>query len=102
MIESITQLVDAREARSRHAEEYFKKKLREIERSFDRECLAEFLSGLGAKMDDSRDKGRNGWWTCSPQQLRTMLEDHVKKGDPRDVAIIAMMLWAMGEPTHVA
>lgn len=58
-------------------------------------------SAIEAKMRINRQKGRGGWHTqeCSAELLRQLLVDHIAKGDPLDVMIIAGMLYARGEPT---
>jgi hypothetical protein len=48
------------------------------------------------KLAKAREKGRSGWETCPPDDLSRMLREHVEKGDPRDVANFAMMLWSLG------
>ena len=45
----------------------------------------------------SRGKGRSGWQTCSVSRLHGMLLEHLRKGDPVDVANFCMMLWNRGE-----
>jgi len=44
------------------------------------------------KMALSRTKGRDGWQTCPVDLLWQMLREHVDKGDPVDVANLAMMI----------
>lgn len=43
-----------------------------------------------------RNEGREGWEECSLDFLINMFHGHVKKGDPIDIAIIAMLLWKRG------
>jgi hypothetical protein len=52
-----------------------------------------FAAAMKAKMARSRAKGRGGWQTCSVPDLWQMLREHVEKGDPVDVANLAMMIW---------
>jgi hypothetical protein len=52
-----------------------------------------FALAMKEKLDASRAKGRSGWEECSPDDLWKMLREHVEKGDPRDVANLAMMIW---------
>lgn len=52
-----------------------------------------FAAAMKEKMAASRAKGRSGWQTCRIEDLWDMLKAHVEKGDPRDVANIAMMIW---------
>lgn len=56
----------------------------------DVQMFAEFMK---AKLAASRDKGRSGWQSIPPAELWRMLQDHVHKGDPVDVANFAMFLW---------
>lgn len=59
-----------------------------------------FAAAMKAKMAEARAKGRGGWedpTQCSADDLTRMLRDHVKKGDPRDVANFCMMLHQRGE-----
>jgi hypothetical protein len=57
------------------------------------------------KMRYSREvKGRSGWNDkddCSHEFLVSLLHEHVAKGDPVDVANIAMMLYMRGERTNL-
>jgi hypothetical protein len=55
-----------------------------------------FATAMKEKMAKAREKGRSGWETCPPDDLSRMLREHVEKGDPRDVANFAMMLWSLG------
>lgn len=55
---------------------------------------------MKAKLAKKRAEGRSGWddkENCSQVWLSTLLREHVEKGDPLDVANLAMMLWARGE-----
>lgn len=52
-----------------------------------------FAAAMKDKLSKAREKGRGGWETCPPEDLSRMLREHVEKGDPRDVANFAMMLW---------
>lgn len=48
------------------------------------------------KLAIARGKGRGGWWNpeeCSIDLLRTLLSEHVEKGDMRDVMNIAAMIY---------
>lgn len=51
-----------------------------------------FAGVMKAKLAKSREKGRNGWQTASAALLGKLLYEHVYKGDPVDVANLAMML----------
>ncbi|MBU9632044.1 hypothetical protein KTE60_22425 [Burkholderia multivorans] len=57
-----------------------------------------FAAVMKHKLALARAKGRGGWETCSPADLSRMLREHVEKGDPRDVANLAMMIWHHGAP----
>jgi hypothetical protein len=63
------------------------------EKDFDDAAIDAFAAAMKEKMDISRGKGRGGWETCSRTDLWQMLKEHVTKGDPIDVANLAMMLW---------
>lgn len=52
-----------------------------------------FAHAMVDKMAKSRANGRSGWQTCSLDDLWEMLREHVEKGDPVDVANIAMMIY---------
>lgn len=61
-----------------------------------------FAHRMTKKLAKSRKKGREGWddpAACTPQYLAKLLHEHVKKGDPVDVANLAMMLGMRGEST---
>ena len=51
-----------------------------------------FACAMMQKMALSRAKGRGGWQTCPVDVLWDMLREHVAKGDPVDVANLAMMI----------
>lgn len=55
-------------------------------------AVDQFAEMMKAKMASSRAKGRSGWQECQTEYLLDMLQEHVDKGDMRDVACIAMML----------
>lgn len=55
-----------------------------------------FAAIMKLKLAKSRTKGRGGWddpAVCSVEQLAQMLVEHVVKGDPVDVANLAMMVF---------
>ncbi|HID8536575.1 TPA: hypothetical protein ACXIMI_001697 [Stenotrophomonas maltophilia] len=59
-----------------------------------------FAASMKTKMAAARAKGRGGWEDpaqCSADDLSRMLREHLKKGDPRDVANFFMMLHQRGE-----
>eukprot|EP01042_Synura_sphagnicola_P033112 gene33112-42546_t len=58
-----------------------------------------FAEALKAKMKISREqKGRGGWEKCPIEQLWSMLDSHVQKGNPVDVGNFAMMIWNLNQP----
>jgi hypothetical protein len=67
-------------------------------------CLVRYCaSQMTAKLAISRAKGRGGWHTpgCSDEHLRSLLREHVKKGDMVDVLNIAgMILFREQEQTY--
>jgi hypothetical protein len=56
----------------------------------------EFMAGImTVKLAKSRRKGRYGWFDadlCSVDDLKVMLQEHIKKGQFDDVANFAMMI----------
>ena len=59
-----------------------------------------FAAAMKSKLAEARAKGRGGWQDkkqCSQQYLSTLLRDHVRKGDPRDVANFCCFLWNRAE-----
>lgn len=52
-------------------------------------------AAMTEKLGDARVKGRGGWWTpeCSNEKLKTMLKEHIDKGDMRDVMNLAAMIY---------
>lgn len=58
-----------------------------------------FAAVMKAKLARKRTQGRDGWQgdACTAQTLSDMLREHVGKGDPLDVANLAMMLHQRGE-----
>lgn len=64
-------------------------------------AIDHFAKAMKAKMKWERDqRGRRGWndrAVCSTEYLSRLLWGHVKKGDPVDVANLAMMLSERGE-----
>lgn len=61
-----------------------------------------FAEAMKAKLAASREKGRTGWQTIPPAELWGMLQDHVHKGDPVDVANFAMMIWHVSRTVRAA
>jgi hypothetical protein len=71
----------------------------------DDAAVLRWADAMADKMARSRAKERSGWHDtnrCTAEQLNTMLADHLGKGDPLDVAILAMMLWSRSERTTPA
>lgn len=57
-----------------------------------------FAAAMKAKLKRAREeKGRGGWQDMSATVLSDMLREHVQKGDPVDVANLAMMLHQNGQ-----
>jgi hypothetical protein len=65
----------------------------QAEANADDLAVMDFAHAMMQKMGAARAKGRSGWQTCSVNMLWLLLRNHVEKGDPRDVANIAMMIW---------
>lgn len=62
-------------------------------------CVDRFADAMKAKLRKAPEKGRGGWdepESCSLDELSRMLVEHVRKGDPVDVANFAMMLHQRG------
>lgn len=56
-----------------------------------------FAAQMKTKLAKKRADGRGGWQACSAQHLSNLLREHVHKGDPIDVANLAMMLHQNGQ-----
>jgi hypothetical protein len=65
----------------------------QLEAAADDTAVSVFAAAMKEKMAISRAKGRSGWQQCSTDDLLAMLRAPVEKGDMRDVANIAMMIW---------
>lgn len=59
-------------------------------------AVDEFAKAMHTKMAVARAKGREGWEDCPVEYLAEELVRQVAKGDPVDVANMAMMLHARG------
>lgn len=71
-------------------------------REIDEIGVSRFTRIMRAKLAKKRRQGKGGWWdpdACSTEHLQRLLAEHVAKGDPVDVANIAMMLYCRGETT---
>lgn len=69
------------------------------EKSIDETAVDQFATMMKAKLEVKRNQGYNSWYDetlCSNEKLSCMLRDHVEKGDPLDVALLAMMLYMRG------
>lgn len=56
-----------------------------------------FAAAMKAKLKKKRQEGRGGWQSMTSEQLSALLHEHVRKGDPVDVANLAMMLHQNGQ-----
>lgn len=56
-----------------------------------------FADAMKAKLAKKRIEGRSGWQSMSAEDLSKLLHKHIAKGDPLDVANIAMMLHQNGQ-----
>jgi len=66
---------------------------------YDVIAVARFAEMMKAKLAKAREKGRGGWddpEQCTVEYLSQLLHEHVAKGDPVDVANLAMMLCLRG------
>jgi hypothetical protein len=59
----------------------------------DDNAVIKFSRAMMDKMAAGRAKGRSGWQDCPERVVWKMLRDHVEKGDPVDVACLAMIAW---------
>lgn len=67
----------------------------------DRAGVARFSEAMLAKLTKKRAEGRGGWnkpEQCTVDFLRELLLEHVRKGDPVDIANLAMMIWNRTTP----
>jgi hypothetical protein len=66
----------------------------------DNLAVDKFSAVMKAKLEKKRAEGRGGWEDksqCSAETLSQLLREHLEKGDPVDVANLAMMLHQRGE-----
>ncbi len=66
----------------------------------DDAAVDRFAAVMATKLAKKRDDGRGGWEDkeqCSNALLSRLLREHVEKGDPVDVANLAMMIHQRGE-----
>ena len=78
------------------------------EAASDEAALSTFVGWMRDKLAAKRAQGAHGWRNpeaCKAQDIADQLVGHVAKGDPVDIAILAMMLGikagAMGAPSHL-
>lgn len=67
-----------------------------IEELADMRLLDLAQRAMRDKLALARMKGRGGWWNeaeCSIEHLRSLLREHVEKGDMRDVMNLAAMVF---------
>ena len=74
-------------------------------RKADLEGVRRFTLAMQRKLAYKRRQGRYGWnttvasgWGCSVANLQRMLLQHIKKGDPVDLANFCMMIWNRKHP----
>ncbi len=65
-------------------------------------AIDNFAMAMKEKMAKKRAEGRGGWQTAPVQSLQLMMADHIRKGDPVDVANFCMMLHHLSAPTSDA
>ena len=63
----------------------------------DDDAVDRFAAAMKAKLNENRREGRGGWQSMTAEQLSALLHEHVRKGDPVDVANLAMMLHQNGQ-----
>lgn len=63
----------------------------------DDDAVDRFAAAMKAKLNKKRQEGRGGWQSMTAEQLSALLHEHVHKGDPLDVANLAMMLHQNGQ-----
>lgn len=71
-----------------------------VEAHPDDAAVDRFAAVMATKLAKKREDGRGGWEDkeqCSNALLSRLLREHVEKGDPVDVANLAMMIHQRGE-----
>src|SRR5690606_10234376 len=63
----------------------------------DDAAVDRFAAAMKAKLKKKRQEGRERWQFMTAEQLSILLHEHVSKGDPVDVANLAMMLHQNGQ-----
>jgi len=69
----------------------------EAESIADEAAIARFAKAMVEKMAIMRTRGLRDWETCSSIELLCMLQEHIEKGDPVDIALFAMMIHQKAE-----
>lgn len=72
----------------------------DFDKVIDEAGVDNFAKAMKHKLEKKRIDGRSGWQDkseCTAEFLSQLLRDHVEKGDPVDVANLAMMLHNRGE-----
>ena len=75
----------------------------EIEEDADRRLGLFVLEHVAEKLKASRAKGRSGWWDenrCTIEYLESLLESHLKKGNPGnwiDIIVLIAMIACRGK-----
>lgn len=85
---------------SKSEKQYEEEKRQSAEIWNDRKAVDNFAKVMKNKLEKKVEEGRGGWSdksTCSNEFLSALLREHVEKGDPVDVANIAMMIHQRGE-----
>ena len=62
----------------------------------DDKLVRHAADAMQEKLKLARVKGRGGWWNsdeCTIDDLRSLLREHVEKGDMRDVLNLAAMIY---------
>ena len=63
----------------------------------DDEAVDRFATAMKEKLAKKREQGCGGWQTASADLLNQLLQEHLSKGDPVDIANFAMMLHQNGQ-----
>jgi len=63
----------------------------------DRLAVDQFAAAMKLKLSRKSKEGKQGWKEASAEHLSRLLCDHIRKGDPVDVANFAMMLHQNGQ-----
>lgn len=91
---------DVQDWLDRHGPVYVLHVSKEAEQHPDDMAVERFARVMQIKLAQKRTQGGGGWEDrsqCSNAMLSQMLREHVEKGDPVDVANLAMMIHQRGE-----